>query len=331
MADTLRIRFLDVGQGDAIVGILPGGRRAFIVDVCKSDPVLDFLDSEGITEVILFLTHSDRDHTQGVQNLLADLEEKRLRVLAIFFSSDRINANRGNDYVRLHQLIGRSSRRLSRQAPRFLGADFNTNLNHLPRFEELFHPVRIAVIHPEWADQRSLIGNTNESAGVLLVEYTIREGVVRRVLLTADVQLTGISLLIAREDQLPIRADVFKYPHHGAWPDSWPNIDSDVMRRTMADFLNRVMPSIVVFSVGGDNTYGHISAEALKMLATYGRESNRLRMVRWTEVTQTCLQPAARAALAAFAVPQSAGDIEVQVGDFPSDDYVKVSCASAMA
>ncbi len=59
MPETVRVRVLNVGQGDAIVGILPDSDRAFVVDVYDADRVLDFLTEEGISEVVLFLSHSD--------------------------------------------------------------------------------------------------------------------------------------------------------------------------------------------------------------------------------------------------------------------------------
>jgi hypothetical protein len=63
------------------------------------------------------------------------------------------------------------------------------------------------VAHPAKEDQDSLIGvATNETAGVLLVEHTVAVGVVRRALLTADVQLTGISLVLDRRTNSPMRA-----------------------------------------------------------------------------------------------------------------------------
>jgi beta-lactamase superfamily II metal-dependent hydrolase len=71
----------------------------------------------------------------------------------------------------------------------------------------------------EYADRLSLSGvDPNEAAGVLLLEMPLPDGGCRRALLTADVQLTGISLMLARDQSL-LRADVLKYPHHGCVAD----------------------------------------------------------------------------------------------------------------
>lgn len=289
MADDFRIRFLSVGQGDAIVGLLPGGRRAFVVDVFNADRVLDFLEAEGISEVILFLTHSDRDHTLGAQDLLAELasDHNPARVLGVFFSRDRISSAKGSEYSALVRFVGRTGRRLSRDDARSLNADFNTVLNRIPAFAELFDPVRVLVIHPEKADQDCLVGCLNETAGVLLLECTSADGLCRRVLLTADVQLTGISLILERARSRPVNANIFKYPHHGAWPTAWPGISElGIQRRTMKDFVYAVGPSHVIFSVG-PNPYEHIRPEALALLSEYGAELGKLLAVASTEMTDS--------------------------------------------
>ena len=91
MPGTVRVRVLNVGQGDAIVGILPGGERAFVVDVYDADKVLDFLAAEGISEVVLFLSHSDRDHTAGASDFIAEFPRSG-GILGIFYNHDRLNA-----------------------------------------------------------------------------------------------------------------------------------------------------------------------------------------------------------------------------------------------
>lgn len=331
MAEELRIRFLDVGQGDAIVGILPGGTRAFVVDVYDADRVLDFLETEGITEVVLFLTHSDRDHTSGAQDLLAELtaDHNPIHVTAIVFSQDRIKVIEGGEYEGLVRFIGRTGRRLSRNAARsFFNENFHTGLNRIPQFASLFDPVRVTVIHPAKEDQDSLLRNlTNETAGVLRVEHSIRDGVVRRALLTADVQLTGISLILDRIETQPIEADVLKFPHHGAWPTAYSGfseLNGDVQKRTMEEFFRHIMPSVVVFSVGRDNQNGHIRPEVFSLLTKYHSEANRLRSIMWTQRTAACREPGLLPPDNKITGIDSEGDVEVRFGEYPNEDFVAV-------
>ena len=68
--DVLRLKVLDVGEGDTIVLILPGGVRAIVVDAFVGSRVVDTLEDEGVDEVILFLTHSDEDHVKEMQYII---------------------------------------------------------------------------------------------------------------------------------------------------------------------------------------------------------------------------------------------------------------------
>ena len=230
----------------------------------------------------------DRDHTLGAEGLLAALEDSTCPadLIAVFFSNDRMKSTQS--YRALLQLIGNATRRLSRNEPRRPSSDFTTQLNEVIGFRELFAPTVLTVVHPDPADRLNLLDvNPNEIAGVIRLELPTNNGDSRSVLLTADVQLTGISLMLDRDSSL-LSADVLKYPHHGAWPNSWPGlakIEPPIERRTIADFLNSIMPSTVVLSVGRANQHGHICAEAITALDEYYRKHNKLNAVCCTQVT----------------------------------------------
>lgn len=193
-----------------------------MVNVFKADPILDFLEAEGISEVILFISHSDRDHIRGVKDFLAGFEPPR-SILGILFNKDRTRADVGRDYKKTLQFIGDVSRRVSKRDPLHLRAEFNTNLNDIPRYGQLFEPrIRARVVHPAPQDQDSLVDtDTNEASGVLLLEHRLPDGTVQRIMLAADVQLTAISLMLDRAAAGSLEADVLKFPHHarGRPPD----------------------------------------------------------------------------------------------------------------
>ena len=71
-----RIRFLNVGQGDATVILLPGSTRAVIVDVFDGPRVLEAIEEEGVDELVAFLSHSDRDHAAGLEYLARQLRRR---------------------------------------------------------------------------------------------------------------------------------------------------------------------------------------------------------------------------------------------------------------
>ncbi len=314
MVQSLRIRFLDVGQGDAIVAILPGGSRAVVVDVCDAERVLDFIEAENIREVVLFVTHSHADHARGAEPLLAALADETCpaHLIAVFCGQDRLNPT--PSYLRLLRLIGNATRRLTRSQPRNPSSDFNTRLNQVAAFRELFGAIHVTVVHPEYADRLSLAGvNPNETAGVLLIEMPLSDGSTRRALLAGDVQLTGMSLMLAR-DPLLLRADVLKYPHHGAWPTEWPGlaqIQPEIRRCTVKDFLEAVTPLHVVFSVGRKNRDNHIHPNTIAAIDDHFRAHRTLRSVCWTQTTPNCLDPTVMPTDGPLAGLSDSGDIEV--------------------
>ena len=288
-----------------------------MVDVFQADPILDFLEAEGISEVVLFISHSDRDHIRGVNDFLAGFEPPR-SVLGILFNRDRIRTDVGRDYKKTLQFIGGASRRESRREPRHLRAEFNTNLNDMDRYNRLFESeVRARVVHPAPEDQDSLVDtDTNEASGVLLLEHQLPDGTVRKMMLAADVQLTGISLMLDRAAARSLEADVLKFPHHGAWPTTRPGARAvGVDRWSMGDFLRAVAPRAVILSVGFDNPHGHVRQELFDAVRQYHEETGRLETLKCTQFTPACLGARALPATGELSRPHCAGDVEVRTGE----------------
>lgn len=326
MASDLRVRVLDVGQGDAIVGLLPDMPRAFVMDVYRAEPVLRLLETEGIQEVLLYLSHSDRDHTRGAIDLLNGFSGA---FQGIYFNHDRSSPGPSTDFVHLCRAIGAVSREAARRTKRNPRFALTTQLNEEPRYLAWFgSSVRVVVLHPAPDDLDSLVAQgkneKNEVSGVLLVEHHLRAGI-RRTLLAADVQLTGISLILDRAGRQPIIADVLKFPHHGAWPDSHPGMSSipDVAQRTMTDFLTAVAPRTVVLSAGFSNSHGHVKPEVFDALRGQLAAPGRLTGVLCTQFTPICL--GARVVPASLGTPACAGDVEIRTGDSVGGDGLAVS------
>src|SRR5262245_8808208 len=91
----LRLRVLDVGEGDASVLLLPDSQRALVVDAFDAQSVLDVLEKEGVNEVVLFLSHSDKDHIKGVRELVENFQGV---FLAFFYNRDRLSSALMSEY-----------------------------------------------------------------------------------------------------------------------------------------------------------------------------------------------------------------------------------------
>jgi beta-lactamase superfamily II metal-dependent hydrolase len=306
--ELLRLKVLDVGEGDTIIVILPGGTRAIVVDAVVGPKVVETLEDEGVDEVILFLTHSDDDHVKEMQYIIDNFAGE---FLAFFYNRDRLKAELTSRYRKNLAYLGAATRKAAQP----VSGDFNVNLNHDARFSPMFpEPVSIEVLHPSHDEQSSLIGTTtNEASGVMRIDYAISGGTTLSILLAADVQLMGISCMLNRHMANPakLRANVLKFPHHGAWPTKYPAIKQfeGVPRKSMADFLEVVDPQYVILSVGYGNSNGHVVRDVFDAFKALKGKTGRLRRVICTEITDTCL-PAG----ATCPAPSCAGDVEVRIG-----------------
>jgi competence protein ComEC len=78
-SDSLRITFLDVGQGDSAVMELPDNRIILVDTGKKGYPVAEFLKYRGIKKIdAIILSHGSFDHAGGVWDLIKEFEIKEI-------------------------------------------------------------------------------------------------------------------------------------------------------------------------------------------------------------------------------------------------------------
>ncbi len=228
----LRIVFLDVGQGDATLVVLPDA-RALLVDAGglpaaplqdpRDGPAFDLgerivsraLRAFGVRSLDTFvLTHADPDHIGGARSVLRSFRPRAIwEGVAVppheplrWLSEDagRIGAEwrtaRADDHLRVS------------------GVDIHT-----------LHPPR-----PDWERQRV----RNDDSIVL----AIRMGKVS-VILPGDVGREGEGRVLDHLEPTPLM--VLKAPHHGSATSS------------TVEFLERIRPAVAIFSAGRNNRFGH--------------------------------------------------------------------------
>jgi competence protein ComEC len=218
----LRVTFLDVGQGDAI---LVEGPRGFVALVDgggsvdgRFDPgervIIPVLRRKTIGRLdLVVLSHPHPDHLNG---LLAVL--KAFPVAALWTSGDR-----GGNPTYDQLLALARSRGTTVQMPSRL------DLNGL-------------VVEPRgpWLDDRIGVGpglEVNDASLVLQLRFAGRS-----VLLTGDVEEQGEAELLGRSEGLS--ADILKVPHHGSRTSSG------------AELLQVVRPGLAVASLARRNRFG---------------------------------------------------------------------------
>jgi competence protein ComEC len=230
----VRIAFLDVGQGDATVIMLPGG-RAILVDAGglattaspdQSDDagggfdvgariVAPALRALGVTRLeALVVTHGDPDHIGGAPAIL------RLFQPAVVWEGVPVPPHAGL------ALLAKAADGLRIHWRTVQTGDV-----------ERIGDVRLRVLHPplpDWERQRV----RNEDSIVI----DVRIGDVS-VLLPGDVGKEGEAALLPSVS--PARITIIKAPHHGSATSSTPAL------------LAALRPAAVVFSAGRNNRFGH--------------------------------------------------------------------------
>lgn len=272
-ASTIRIAFLDVGQGDTIVISSPETGEAIIVDCIDADAVLEYLEQEEIKYLRgIVVTHLHDDHYCQVDDLLfrANLvpnirECEKLACGKIINRkiSDQLKQDSDGhqqEAIPDEPKQGKTYRRTVLQnikdwcqedKRRYIDPSVEGEVSSLPFKGTLAK--NIYLIHPYAFDLFNgleIKGLNNTS----IVLHIISSG--SSVLLTGDLEPAGWKLL--QKNHPHLHSDLLKFPHHGG---AWNAEDTKSL-------LDAVQPSVVVISVGTvGEKYKHPNKEVFQTLA----------------------------------------------------------------
>jgi competence protein ComEC len=235
LSRSLKLTFLDVGQGDSILVEFPGRKKMLVDGGGVPDDSFDigenvvspFLWSKGIKRIdCLVLTHAHPDHLNGLKAVARNFKIGRYWEA---FSPPQSPA-----YEELKNNLGPSvlKERIFRG------------------FERREGEVRIEVIHPE-EETPFVLEPSNDKSLVLRVSFG--ETV---FLLASDIGLEAEGEIIAKN--VNIRSQVLKSPHHGSKSSS------------SEAFLETVRPQFVIVTAGRGNFYGVPHQEILNRYKSIG-------------------------------------------------------------
>jgi len=238
----LRVTFIDVGHGDAILIEFPKGKRMLMdggglredrFDIGKN-VIAPFLWKKKIRKIdFLVLTHPDPDHLKG------------LNFIASHFSIGHFwdNGVRGDSesYIRLQETL--LKKRIKRSS---------LNDQTLP---QMIHGVELSFLNPPVIKESQ---RTNQNPSLLNNQSLAMKIQFKQIaiLLTGDIEQEAEYRIMRKG--LPIKADLLKIPHHGSASSS-----------TQA-FLERVKPSVAILSVSERKLGGLPHPEVLRRYERLG-------------------------------------------------------------
>nr|MBP9088941.1 DNA internalization-related competence protein ComEC/Rec2 [Kofleriaceae bacterium] len=237
---TLRVTFLDVGQGDAAIVETPGNKvwlidaggfpnRDGIGKTASGDAVVRALRARGIHHIDdVWISHPHPDHYLGLLRVVAQLPVRRLWLPVGFDEA-------AGEFGQVVAQLGAYGVQIRRPPLGLVAAEPGLTLRLLaPRYDRGDLAVVLAASDP--------VRTVNDNSAVLLLEYAER-----RVLFLGDIEHEGeMNLLTA----LPV-VDVVKVAHHGSRTSSDP------------DLVEVVRPAIAVISCGFANPFGFPHPEVL--------------------------------------------------------------------
>ncbi|MDN5280418.1 MAG: competence protein ComEC [Clostridiales bacterium] len=236
----LRIDFVDVGQGDAMVVRTPAGKTYLIdggTNVTMADArrenrelIQNYLRNLGITRLDgVVITHWHNDHLGGIIPVLRLYDVPQIWECPTNFETDT--------FKKYEDICAKKRiRRISARAG-----------DVLEWGNELF----VQVLHPDKKTRTHEYSDMNNMSIVLMIRY----GKVQ-TLLAGDIEEEGEREVLKYGEG--IKSQILKIPHHGS--DT-----SDYSR-----FLKTVSPEIGVLMVGRNNSFRHPSDKALLAYGALG-------------------------------------------------------------
>ncbi len=228
----LRVSFLDVGQGDCVLFLLPGGSAA-LVDAGPSESAPDIVNrlrALGVEKIAaLFLTHPHSDHIGGVGALFSAFEVEKVILSEI---SDLLSSS------------------MYEPLPRWIREEEGCEKTLVSSGQTLaLGDLIFSVLGPN----STVYDDLNDTSLLLRASYGETS-----FFLTGDAGIAAEGDLLDLYESSALKSDVLKVGHHGS------------KTSTSLPFLKAVSPEYAVIQCALVNAFGHPNAVTLSTLASLG-------------------------------------------------------------
>ncbi|MDO8639684.1 MAG: ComEC/Rec2 family competence protein [bacterium] len=239
----LEVNFFDVGQGDAVFIETPE-KQQILIDGGPDSTVLEKLGKEmpswDKTIDLVILTHPEKDHMQGLLDVL-----KRYKIKNILWTGVVRDTAEFQEWEKLLK------EKEIKEGTKITIAKAGQIICLASCSESYEKQMRLDVLFPFDDLSSQTFKDSNDTSIILHLVYKNNT-----FLFTGDATRSVEKKLLERG--ISINSDVLKVGHHGSKTSSSDN------------FVAAVSPAIAVIPVGKDNQYGHPHKEVLDTLKKYG-------------------------------------------------------------
>lgn len=249
-SQNLKIRFFDVGQGDAIYirtpynqdVLIDGGPSTAILS--KLGQAMPFWDRE---IDIMILTHPHSDHVTGLISVLQNYQVKQVYLTGALHTA--YGYLEFLKFLRDHQNIKKIK----------IDHIFKVKLSE-DLYLQFFYPDFDAGDDMAAVTYPFIQNNLNNTSAVVKLVYKSHS-----FLFTGDIETEAENYLLAsvQNDFTVLKSDVLKIAHHGGKSTS------------SSEFLKAVAPRTAIVSVGADNSFGMPNQAIIDRLQSLGIEIMR--------------------------------------------------------
>jgi competence protein ComEC len=225
-SNLLRVCFLNVGQGDAILIKSPQGKN-ILIDGGPNANLIHQLGNKHSYQNhqidILILTHAHADHYIGLIEVV-----KRYDIKLILWSG--IDAH-NSSYLYFKKLL----------------ENYNVNVTLLGQEYLIEDNLKIKILYPTHILKEEEAEDVNNTSVSLILSYGNID-----FWLAGDLTCEGEEEII--KQNLDIKAEIYKASHHGS---RWSNCDN---------ILDKIKPELAIIQSGIDNQHKHPHPETLERL-----------------------------------------------------------------